>query len=98
MDKELIQKYFRNQCSLDEVEQVVKWFKTKEGTKYLEEMMNRDMERYAEEENLLIYPGVPTDKLWKRITLTRKTKTHKKGGMAGLPLLICAILAGGFRF
>lgn len=103
MDKELLQKYFRNQCTLDEVEQVLKWFKTKEGTKYLEEMMNRDMERYAEEENLLIYPGVPTDKLWKRINLTRKTKTHKKGGniwpaRIAVVFLICAILAGGSYF
>ncbi len=76
MDPKLLQKYFRNRCSVDEIEQVLNWFDTPEGQKYLEDKLTEDAERYSEEENLLLYPNVPGQKMYRQIKSTRKL--HKK--------------------
>ncbi len=72
MEKQLLQKYFRNQCSPREMERVLEWFRTPEGESYFEEILNRDLERYSEEENLLLYPDVPSTEMLERILEARK--------------------------
>lgn len=98
MDKQLLQKYFRNQCTIEEIEQVLDWFQTKEGQQYFEENVNLDMHRYAEEERLLLFPDVPSKKILNRIQQTRKKKFQKKDPhnrriRAVVALLICSILS-----
>ena len=98
MDKHLLQKYFRNQCSVEEIEQVLNWLQTKEGQKAFEENLDQDMERYSEEDRLLLYPDVPTDELLKKIKNTKKQKFLKKNHSiwpvrAVVAGLICTVLA-----
>lgn len=101
MDKELLKKYFRNQCTIGEIEQVLAWFQTKEGQQYFEENLDRDMQKYADDDRLLLDPDVPTDKMLQRIQETRKevkTPLEKKNRSwqikAAVALIVCAFLAG----
>lgn len=101
MDRELLRKYFRNQCTLEEIEEVLNWFQTKEGRHYFEENLDLDMQQYADDERLLLYPDVPTDEILKRIRQSKKaqTKTFNKERRfwpirIAASLLICAVLAG----
>lgn len=101
MDKELLKKYFRNQCTLEEIEQVLDWFQTKEGQQYFKENLDRDMQQYADDERLLLDPDVPTDDILKRIQQTKKgvkSPLEKKNRFWQIKvvaaLLICTMLAG----
>src|SRR5690554_2804523 len=105
MDKQLLQKYFRNQCTLEEIEQVLEWFRTNEGAAYFEEIVNRDMERYSEEENLLLHPDIPSDEMLNFIVSAKKNPISNKVGSfrhavrslhrasVAAVLLICCLLA-----
>lgn len=99
MDKRLLQKYFRNQCSIEEIEQVLNWFQTREGQLYFEEHLDRDMQRYAEEEKLLFYPDVPTEKMLRNIKRGKKTPFQVKSRSnwkvrISVAVIICFVLAG----
>jgi transmembrane sensor len=101
VDTQLLKKYFRNQCTLDEIEKVMDWFQTEEGTVYFEERLDRDMQRYAEEENLLLYPEVPSEKMLHHIERVRKkgksrSRSRDRWWMrVAIVLLISCGFAGG---
>ncbi|MEX2351793.1 MAG: FecR family protein, partial [Balneolaceae bacterium] len=103
MDKKILQKYFRNQCTLDEVEKVLEWFQTDEGEEYLEKRLNRDLEHYANEENLLLYPDVPTDEMLDAIGRERRKDRFRRIKLSqdawwsrvAIVLLICGALSAG---
>lgn len=99
MDKQLLQKYFRNQCSVEEIEQVLNWFQTGEGQKYFEEHLNKDMQQYSEEENMLFYPDVPTEKMLNNIKKNRSSVYQLKSRSTwkirvSVAIIICSILVG----
>lgn len=99
MDKQLLYRYFSNQCSLEEIDQVLNWFQTKEGQEYLENHLDSGMQRYAEEENLLFYPDVPTDKMLKTIHQRKKGSLRVKRQnpwmiRSAVAVVICGILLG----
>lgn len=71
MDKELLQKFFRNQCNADEIKQVYNWFQTAEGKAYFENSLDNDVQRYSDDEHLLLFPEVPSNKIFSRINETR---------------------------
>lgn len=78
LDKELLQKFFRNQCSPEEIKQVYNWFKTSEGKIYFEESLDRDILRYSDDDNLLLTPDVPSAKIFSKIKQTRSSKFQRK--------------------
>lgn len=43
MDKKLLHKYFNDQCSEEELEQVLHWFQTKEGQRFIEDDINNQL-------------------------------------------------------
>lgn len=105
MDKDLLKKYFRNQCTLEEIEQVLDWFQTKEGQQYFEENLDRDMHKYADDDRLILDPDVPTNKMLSRILQSKmgvKTSTQRKNWFwqirVAVALLICTTLAGAGYF
>ncbi|TVR29063.1 MAG: DUF4974 domain-containing protein [Balneolaceae bacterium] len=73
MNKQQLNKYFRNQCSPEEIEQVLEWFQTEEGLAYFEASLERDMHRYADDERLMLYPDIPSDTLLLRIHQSKKS-------------------------
>lgn len=96
-----MQKYFRNQCTPEEIEQVIDWFQTEDGRKYFEDRLNRDMHRYADEKNLLLHPEVPSVKMLQKIerikkkgaTSSRRNRDHWWMRVAVI-LLISSMFAG----
>lgn len=99
MDKQLLYRYFSNQCSLEEIEQVLNWFQTKEGEEYIESHLDSGMQRYAEEENMLFYPDVPTEKMLKTINQRKKAPLRVKRQKpwiikSAVAVLMCGILVG----
>lgn len=105
MDKELLKKYFRNQCTFEEIEQVLDWFQTKEGQQYFEETLDRDIQKYSDDEKLLLNPNVQSEKILNRIHQTKKgikSPLEKKNRFWQIKvvaaLIVCAFLAGSGFF
>ncbi|PKD43494.1 hypothetical protein CWD77_07950 [Rhodohalobacter barkolensis] len=101
LNKQLLKKFFRNQCNSEELEQVYDWFKTKEGAEYLEMKLEQDMHHYAEEENLLLFPDVPTDRMLQNIRKKRSKSINKQDDFkwiirAAVVLLFFTILGGSY--
>ncbi|WP_234570644.1 FecR family protein [Rhodohalobacter sp. 614A] len=101
MDKELLKKYFRNQCTLEEIEEILSWFQTEEGKLYFEESLDKDMQQYADDDRLLLYPDVPTDEILNKIRTSKKTritsfdKSHRLWPIRiAVAFLISAVLGG----
>lgn len=71
MDKVLIEKYLKDQCTPAETEQVLEWLQTPEGQEYLKEEIEQDIrvfEQFGEELN---NPEPDSDKLFNRILATK---------------------------
>lgn len=99
MDKKLLQKYFRNQCSIEEIEQVLNWYQTEQGQLYIEEHLDVDMHKYAEEGNMLFYPDVPTEKMLKNIKRGKRSSYQRKNRSnwkvrISVAVIICSLLSG----
>lgn len=101
MDKNLLKRYFRNQCTPEEIEQVLTWFQTKEGERFFEENIDRDMQQYADDDRLLLYPDVPTEKILQKIRRTKKRMGPKVENnrriwhvRAVTAAMVCIVLAG----
>lgn len=101
MDKKLLQKYFRNCCSADEIEQVLNWFETPEGQEYLENKLEKDTERYSQEENLLLYPNVPSNKMYRQINSASKlrkkrNRSQNRSAKLAVASIVILVLTGIF--
>lgn len=101
MDKNLLKKFYRNQCSLEEIEQVLNWFQTEEGELYFTENLDRDMHEYADDDQLFLHPEIPSETILQKIRRSKKrTDTHLKKRVqfwqakVAVVLLICALLGG----
>lgn len=79
MDKELLQKFFRNQCTAAEMKRVYKWFDTTEGNDYFLERLDKDFRRYSNDDNLLLTPDVPSTKILTKIKQTRNRQNRHSG-------------------
>jgi transmembrane sensor len=67
MNKEIIDKYFRNQAAPEEVQKVLEWFETPEGQKVLQERMNVDFGLMERDELKPLVPELDSDQLYKTI-------------------------------
>ncbi|HLR76303.1 MAG TPA: hypothetical protein VK106_01495, partial [Balneolaceae bacterium] len=67
MKRELLEKYFKDQNTDEELEEVLEWFQTEEGEEYLEDHISEDVERGLHGEKLRDEQQIPTEKLYHRI-------------------------------
>lgn len=101
LNRQLLKKFFRNQCNPEELEQVYDWFQTKEGAEYLDKKLERDMHHYAEEENLLLFPDVPTDQMLQKIRKKRSQCSNQQDKYkwivrTAVALLIFSVLGSSY--
>lgn len=78
MNKHILEKYFRDECTEEELEQILQWFQTKEGKEFLERDIE-DQKNEAESGELILYPHVQTNKLYNRIqrsTFEKRNQNH----------------------
>jgi len=74
MDRDLIEKYFNDQCSEEELEQVLEWFQTDKGQAFLKQDMEREEKRLAGNNASSLFSEVESEELFRRI------QKHKKKG------------------
>jgi ferric-dicitrate binding protein FerR (iron transport regulator) len=75
MDQSLINKYFNDRCSENEVEQVLSWFQTSEGKAFIEDDIERQNRRLLKNADMFLYPEIDSKKIFSRI------QQHKKRGL-----------------
>ncbi len=78
-DKHIIDRTLNNTATPEEARQIIRWFSTPEGTKYLSSLMDEDAEKIQPgSEELYAERSIPSDEMYqyimKRIHL-RKKKT-----------------------
>lgn len=78
MNKELLEKYFNDQCSPEEVEKVWEWFQTPEGEAYLKQEMDRDIRVEEEFRDIIECPDINSDRLFSQI------QENKSGGIQNI--------------
>lgn len=78
MDRSLIDKYFRDQCSEDELEQVLNWFQTGEGQKFLEQDIEQYSEQLMKKGDLYLYPEIEGEALFSRIQLSKENSFQRR--------------------
>lgn len=88
MNKHLLEKYFREECTEEELEQILQWFQTEAGKKFLEKDI-LDQKKEAESGELILYPYVQTNKLYNRI---RNSTFEKRGQNRWLFMRVASLL------
>lgn len=83
MDRKLLNKYFRDECTEEEVDKVLDWFQTDEGQTFLEQDIEQPNDQLAVEGDLPLYPKVETEKIFNRIQLSKK-KNYNKNRRLGM--------------
>ncbi|HYW35623.1 MAG TPA: FecR family protein, partial [Balneolaceae bacterium] len=96
MDRDLIEKYFNDQCSEEELEQVLEWFQTDEGQAFLKQDMEREEKRLAGNNASSSFSEVESKELFRRIQKHKKKVNREKWWLlwvraASILLLVTAL-------
>lgn len=75
MDKELLNKYFNDQCSGDELDEVLSWFNTEEGQSFIEEEIDEQYYQNEGNQDAFLYPEIDSEKVFNKIQLYKKRDT-----------------------
>jgi len=75
MNNELLDKYFRDQCSENELEEVLSWFQTDKGRAFIEDDIDRQNRRLMKNADMFLYPEIDSKRIFSRI------QQHKKRGL-----------------
>src|SRR5699024_10869599 len=67
MDQNKVEKFFKNQCTPAEVEEVKAWFKTPEGQTYLDERLDWDIAHLQEDHIEPLTSEIRSGKMWDQI-------------------------------
>ncbi len=99
MNKELLNKYFNDQCTADELEEVLAWFQTKEGAEYLRQDFDEQEPLLSQSSDLLFRTELNSNKLFNRIQHNKKGNNSRKSNY-GVYLRVASILliAGLFSY
>lgn len=93
MDRNLLNKYFQDQCTEEELDEVLDWLQTEEGQKFLEQDINQLDEELTVEDDLLLYSEVNSEKIFNRIQLSKNYKKDNwfRTRVASILLLVTAL-------
>src|SRR5699024_3373461 len=67
MEQNKVEKFFKNQCTPAEVEEVKAWFKTPEGQAYLDERLDQDIAYLQENRIKPLTSEIRSGKMWDQI-------------------------------
>lgn len=92
-DKHIIDRTLNNTATLEEARQVIRWFSTPEGTKYLSSLMDEDAEKIQPgNEELYAERSIPSDEMYqyimKRIQLRKRKRMLFRAAAILIPLLL----------
>lgn len=90
MTRDLLDKYFNDECTPDELEQVLNWFQTPEGKDFLaRDIEEQELYPAGSKSEMFLYKGSDSERLFRKIQL-RKSKG--KTGFSGRILLRVAVI------
>lgn len=92
MNRRLLNRYFRNECTEEELDKVLDWFQTEEGQAFLERDMQQLDDPLVKEVDLALYPEADSEKIFNRIQLSKK-KVYKKNRWLGFRVASILLLA-----
>lgn len=81
MDQDLLYKYFQDQCTEEELEQVMNWFHTEEGKDFLTKDMAEEFSASIDDQKKDAFSNVESEQIFKRIQLTKSQGHTKKFGV-----------------
>lgn len=92
-DKHIIDRTLNNTATPEEARQVIRWFSTPEGTKYLSSLMDEDAEKIQPgSEELYAERSIPSDEMYqyimKRIQLRKRKQMLFRAAAILIPLLL----------
>lgn len=67
MDRKQVENYLRNQCSPEEADRIIDWFQTEEGERYLNELLEKDIQNFEEFKDYFVYPEIRSEKTFENI-------------------------------
>ena len=92
MDPILIEKYFNDCCTEDELEEVLAWFQTNEGQRFLEQRIDSEgLESIGDEGRSLL--SIESENLFARIQQYKERRTPKGWGYAARVASILILVA-----
>src|SRR5699024_11967753 len=77
MDRKLLDKYFNDSCSDEELDEVLTWFQTDEGQVFLEQQMEEEFSKAMNAEALDVYPKMESEKVFNRIQHSKQPHFNK---------------------
>ena len=98
MKSELLNKYFNDQCTEDELEEVLGWFQTDEGLEYLERDIDSQEQLLSNSDDLFLFNEINSERLFSRIQIGKKKKAFKKRHRAYLRVASILLIVGLFSF
>ena len=92
-DKHIIDRTLNNTATPEEARQVIRWFSTPEGSRYLSSLMDEDMEKIQPgSEDLYTERSIPTDEMYqfimKKIHLQQRKRFIFRAAAILIPLLL----------
>lgn len=92
-DKHIIDRTLNNTATPEEARQVIRWFSTPEGSRYLSSLMDEDMEKIQPgSEELYTERSIPTDEMYqfimKKIHLQQRKRFIFRAAAILIPLLL----------
>ena len=92
-DKHIIDRTLNNTATPEEARQVIRWFSTPEGSRYLSSLMDEDMEKIQPgSEKLYAERSIPTDEMYqfimKKIHLQQRKRFIFRAAAILIPLLL----------
>lgn len=92
-DKHIINRTLNNTATPEEARQVIRWFSTPEGSRYLSSLMDEDMEKIQPgSEELYTERSIPTDEMYqfimKKIHLQQRKRFIFRAAAILIPLLL----------
>ena len=92
-DKHIIDRTLDNTATPEEARQVIRWFSTPEGSRYLSSLMDEDMEKIQPDcEELYAERSIPTDEMYKyimkKIHLQQRKRFIFRAAAILIPLLL----------
>jgi ferric-dicitrate binding protein FerR (iron transport regulator) len=97
VNQPLLEKYFNDECTADELEKVLCWFQTEEGRAFLKKDIDQQKEQLAKQEKLAGGSPIASQKIYNRILRHRKRERyHRKrhqilGSVASIIILVSAL-------
>jgi ferric-dicitrate binding protein FerR (iron transport regulator) len=84
MDRNLIRKYFRNECTEAELKKISDWFQTDEGQEFLEEDIDCKGQQVMNIDKPFLHPEIESERIFNRIQRNKQQDSNHQARRFGI--------------